>query len=353
MKLAPLHDSCRRASTVFKKLIFLCLFSAIVAAGAYVYIKSELETFLQQPMNVAESEYFQVERGMNLPKLVQALVASEKIKGTPFVPILRLSHPKLTQIKVGTFEIKPNMMLQKFLEQVVTGVGHQFSIRFMEGSRFSQWRDQLAQAEHLDHQITAMSDAEVAKALDLAYENLDGLLLPETYNYTKGMSDLDVLKRAASALKVELDKQWADRSPDLPLKSAYEVLTLASIIEKETAADEERGKVASVFINRLNLGMKLQTDPTVIYGMGDQYDGNIRRRDLQNPTPYNTYVIDGLPPSPIAMVSKKSIYAATHPDETKYLYFVATGTGGHAFNTSLDAHNRSVRAYLKVLKSQQ
>ncbi|MGB2078866.1 MAG: endolytic transglycosylase MltG, partial [Vibrio sp.] len=198
-----------------------------------------------------------------------------------------------------------------------------------------------------------MSEAQIAKALDLPYAKLEGLLLPETYNYTKGMSDLDVLKRAAVALQTELDVQWNDRQNDLPLKSAYEALILASIIEKETAEDSERAKVASVFINRLNIGMKLQTDPTVIYGMGDRYQGNIRRSDLRRATPYNTYVIYGLPPTPIAMVSKKSIQAATHPDKTKYLYFVATGKGGHVFNTNLKDHNRSVQAYLKVLRSQK
>ncbi|MFA0232494.1 endolytic transglycosylase MltG, partial [Vibrio sp. 10N.261.45.A7] len=195
-----------------------------------------------------------------------------------------------------------------------------------------------------------MSEKEIAEKLGIENEKLEGLFLAETYHYTYGTSDLDLLKRAHRDLMNVVNEEWENRADKLPLKSPYEALILASIIEKETAVASERERVSSVFVNRLNKRMRLQTDPTVIYGMGDSYDGNIRKKDLRTPTPYNTYTMSGLPPTPIAMAGKASINAALNPEKSNYLYFVASGTGGHVFSKSLTEHNRAVRAYLKQLR---
>jgi UPF0755 protein len=171
------------------------------------------------------------------------------------------------------------------------------------------------------------------------------MFLADTYQFHRGMSDVDLLKRAHALLQTELDTAWRERAKELPYKSAYEALIMASIVEKETALSSERPTIAGVFVQRLQKGMKLQTDPTVIYGMGDRYKGNIRRADLRRPTPYNTYTNAGLPPTPIAMVGREAIRAALHPDQSKWLYFVAKGDGSHQFSATLEAHNRAVKQY--------
>ena len=196
-----------------------------------------------------------------------------------------------------------------------------------------------------------MSDEEVAKSLGLSHTNLDGLLMPETYHFVAGESDLSILKRASRHLQQTVKQVWENRNTTIPLKNDYELLILASIIEKETAVAKERDKVASVFVNRLNKKMRLQTDPTVIYGIGESFNGDITKKDLRTPTPYNTYVISGLPPTPIAMVGKSAIEAAAHPADTPYFYFVADGFGGHQFSKTLAEHNKAVQVYLKRLRS--
>ena len=181
---------------------------------------------------------------------------------------------------------------------------------------------------------------------NIEQDNIEGWFLPETYSYTVGTTSREILRRAHADMKSYLDKNWKNRDKSLPYASAYDALIMASIIEKETAQATERPRIASVFVNRLNKKMKLQTDPTVIYGVKDRYDGNIRRSDLEDDNPYNTYVINGLPPTPIAMPSKAAIKAALHPDKTNYLYFVAKGGGAHKFSTSLAEHNNAVKRYV-------
>ena len=234
--------------------------------------------------------------------------------------------------------------IESLFARLVAGKEHLYKITLVEGETYSQWLDRFNKAEHWQRLPT---EAELLKSWAVPHSRLDGLLLPETYHYALSDSVETILKRAYQAMTQTLESQWAKRQEKLPFKTPYEALILASIVEKESGVAHERPVIASVFINRLRKGMRLQTDPTVIYGMGDRYDGNIRRRDLRESTPYNTYIINGLPPTPIAMPSLESIHAVMHPADTAYLYFVATGRNGeHYFSKSLKEHNRAVRKYI-------
>ncbi len=338
---------------MLKKLFIIGLATLILVIGAYVYVTQKVTQYVSQPVQVQQPQLFTVKQGTSLNLVLNQLENSQLIEHQFYAKLLRFQYPQLTAIKAGTYQLKPSMDLQQALELFISGKEHQFAITFVEGSQFKEWQQGLKSAEHLKHVTDGMSQQEIAKALGIEHENLEGLFLAETYHYTVGTSDLDILKRAHQKLQTILDSSWQSKQQDLPLESPYEALILASIIEKETAIESERQRVASVFINRLKRRMRLQTDPTVIYGMGDKYTGNIRKKDLRTPTPYNTYVISGLPPTPIAMPGKASIEAALNPEQSDYLYFVASGNGGHVFSKTLTQHNRAVRAYLKVLRSQK
>ncbi|MEO5845188.1 MAG: endolytic transglycosylase MltG, partial [Caldimonas sp.] len=219
------------------------------------------------------------------------------------------------------------------------------AVRFTEGWTFRQIRAELARAESLKPTTAALSDAEVMAALGAPGVSPEGRLHPDTYLYSKGSNDLAVLKRAFRAMDRQLAQVWQERDPATPLRSAEEALTLASIVEKETGTAADRGRVAGVFVNRLRLGMPLQTDPTVIYGLGVAFDGNLRKRDLLADGPYNTYTRTGLPPTPIAVPGKASLLAAVRPEATKALYFVARGDGSSEFSETLADHNRAVNRF--------
>lgn len=336
---------------MIKKItLFLVLVAAVAAAG-YFYIAKQVQHYVNQPLQLDEAEIFTIESGTSFNRVLANLTQAELIDASDMVKFVRRFHPELTQLRAGTYLLQPDLTLSQALELFKQGKEHQFAITFVEGSTFEEWRETLESSPYLQHELVGLSEAEIAKLVGVPHEKLEGLLLAETYHYTFGASDLDIIKRAASKLQSVLDEHWATRQADLPIKSSYEALILASIIEKETAVESERERVASVFVNRLNKRMRLQTDPTVIYGMGDKYDGNIRKKDLRTPTPYNTYTIFGLPPTPIAMPGEASIAAALNPEDSNYLYFVASGTGGHVFSKTLAEHNRAVRAYLKQLRS--
>ncbi|KHA61288.1 ABC transporter substrate-binding protein [Vibrio variabilis] len=338
---------------MIKKITIFLLLVALAAAAGYGYVTKQVEQYIAQPLNIEQEQIFTLKSGTGFNRVLSQLTEKGIIVGSDFSKLVRRFHPELTQLKAGTYLLEPNTTLAQTLELLKSGKEHQFAITFVEGSTFKEWRQALETAEYLEHEMSGLSEAEIAQKLGLEHDKLEGLMLAETYHYTFGTSDLDILKRASSKLQAILDEQWQQRQEDLPLKTPYEALILASIIEKETAVEEERERVASVFVNRLNKRMRLQTDPTVIYGMGDKYDGNIRKKDLRTPTPYNTYTIFGLPPTPIAMPGEASIAAALNPEASNYLYFVASGKGGHVFSKSLAEHNRAVRAYLKQLRSNQ
>ena len=335
---------------MLKKLVILVVLLGVMAAGALGWSYQQVKSSLNDPVANSEPVLLAVKSGTSFRGLLAQLDSDDIIPVSPWTRWIPKLEPQLTRLKSGTYLVAPGMTLRDVLALVASGREHQFSITLVEGDRFTDWRAQLAEAPFITHASEGMSEAEVAKAIGANVNKLEGYLLPETYHYTAGTSDLEVLRRAYRDMAELLDSAWKSRDQSIPLKTPYEALIMASIIEKETAVDGERGVVSSVFMNRLDKGMRLQTDPTVIYGMGDKYDGNIRKRDLRTPTPYNTYTIFGLPPTPIAMPSKASVLAAVKPDQSSYFYFVADGKGGHTFSRTLAEHNRAVRVYLKSLR---
>ena len=248
-------------------------------------------------------------------------------------------------IKPGDYEVTRGMTPADLLDKLVRGDRIVLAVTLVEGWTFRQFREALAKAEHLTHDTAGLSDDEVMKALGRPGVHPEGRFFPDTYHYAKNSGDLAVLRQSLQLMDKRLAAAWEARAPDLPLKTPEQALILASIVEKETGRPEDRADVAAVFVNRLRIGMRLQTDPTVIYGVGAQFDGDLKRSHLTTDTPYNTYTRAGLPPTPIAMPGKASLMAAVQPSGSKALYFVARGDGTSHFSQSLDEHNRAVNRY--------
>lgn len=338
---------------MIKKIALILFILCITAIGASFWVYEQVNAYLNAPVLFNENKLIQVAEGANYHSFTDYLIDQKAISSSPWSRWAVKLYPELTKIKAGVYNIEGKISLKALFKQVSNAKPHQFSITFIEGSTFKDWRATLAESDYLLNETKALTEVEILEKLNLPYQKIEGLLMPDTYHYSFGDSDMDILQRAVKEMQVALTASFAEKANALPIANPYELLTLASIIEKETALDKERDKVASVFINRLNKKMRLQTDPTVIYGMGDAYKGNITRKDLRAPTPYNTYVINGLPPTPIAMPSRASLNAAANPADTAYFYFVADGKGGHVFSTTLEAHNKAVRAYLKTLRDKK
>jgi len=258
--------------------------------------------------------------------------------------LVRLSG-KSGKLKAGHYELKPGTTPWGLIDQWVRGEFAQESLSIIEGWTFQQMRQAIATHPALKHDTLQLSDKELLGKITQEYSAPEGLFFPDTYLFAKGASDLQIYKQAHTVLVKRLNELWRARSPTLPYKTPYEALIMASIVEKETGQATERGRVAAVFVNRLKLGMLLQTDPTVIYGMGREYQGQIRKRDLQRDTPYNTYTRLGLPPTPIALPGAAALLAALHPAQTDALYFVGRGDGTSQFSSQLRDHNRAVNKY--------
>ncbi|PCH60124.1 MAG: aminodeoxychorismate lyase [Gammaproteobacteria bacterium] len=271
---------------------------------------------------------------------------SRSILSKPYYLIGLAKWKRVTgKIKVGEYKMPARITPEEFLDLLVSGDVIQHSLTLIEGWTFDEVLQAVNDNQNLTHTLNDYTVAEVMDRLGLAGEHPEGRFYPDTYHFTHGTTDLEFLKRCYRQMQTILAKEWANRAKDLPLKTAYEALILASIIERETNVDAERAQVSGVFTRRLQRNMRLQTDPTVIYGLGKAFDGNIRRKDLRQDTPYNTYVHKGLPPTPIAMPGVKSIHAALHPDSGKSIYFVAKGNGAHYFSETLQEHNEAVRKY--------
>ncbi|MGY1531186.1 endolytic transglycosylase MltG [Luteimonas sp. A649] len=340
------------------KRIVLVLFvlSALAAGAAGWWAWSGYQRFASAPLaGVEAGDNLVVERGDTLPRVV-ARLRSQGIDAGRDLEWRLLARQLATggRIQVGEYALEPGITARQLLEHMRDGkvVRHRFTI--VEGWNIRELRAALGRAEPLLQTLQQVDDAALMAMLGREGVHPEGRFLPETYAYDRGDTDVDLLRRAAADLERALDAAWEARADDLPIDTPEEALVLASIVEKETGIAEERPMIAGVFTRRLRIGMRLQTDPTVIYGMGSAFTGNIRRSDLLTDTPYNTYTRDGLPPTPIAMVGVDALRAATRPEETDALYFVAVGDGSgrHVFSPSLEAHNAAVRQYVRRYREQ-
>lgn len=316
----------------------------VLCGAAAAFAVQQYQQWLQTPLQLSDDHVLMINPGDNLTKVSQKL-AEDGVLKWPEMWVLYAKLTERTQIKTGEYQLQASMTPDQLLDLLQSDQVISYSVTLVEGKTFKDFLQRLHSQEKIIATLKGKTQQEVLKELGLELEHPEGWFFPETYSYTSGTTDRDILLQAYQKMKTVLDEEWAKREKNLPYKNAYEALIMASIIEKETGVAYERPEIAGVFVRRLRKGMRLQTDPTIIYGMGDRYDGNIRRKDLREATPYNTYVIDGLPPTPIAMPGREAINAALHPKPGKSLYFVAKGDGSHYFSATLKEHNRAVREY--------
>ena len=323
---------------LLRAVLALLLIAALAAGAAWQWLRS--------PLNLAApSVELSIEPGTNPAEVARAWVAAGVQTDARWLYQWFKWSGQAKQIRAGSYEAHTGITPRELLDKMVRGDQVLEQLRLIEGWNWRQVRAALAAAPALKPKTAPMSDAEVMAALGEPGVAPEGRFFPDTYAYSRGVSDLTVLKRAHAAMRGRLTAAWSKRAADLPLKSADEALILASIVEKETGTPADRSRVAAVFVNRLRVGMPLQTDPTVIYGLGENFDGNLRKRDLLADTPYNTYTRGGLPPTPIAMPGAASLQAALNPAPVKSLYFVSRGDGSSEFSDDLAAHNRAVNKY--------
>ena len=333
------------------------LLLVVLALAGLAWQWQRYQRFADTPLaGIGADASLVVARGDSLPAILRHLRAQGVAVGPPlYWQLLARQTGAAGRLQAGEYALPPGTTPRTLLSAMRDGKVLRRMFTIVEGWTIRDLRAALAKVPLLRHATAGMDDAALMAALGHPGQHPEGRFLPETYAWVRGDSDLDLLRRAHAAMDKALAAAWQARAPGLPLRSADEALVLASIVEKETGVADERPRIAGVFVRRLQAGMRLQTDPTVIYGMGERYAGNIRRADLTTDTPYNTYTRDGLPPTPIAMPGKAALQAATRPADGDALYFVAVGDGSgrHVFSRSLDEHNAAVGAYLKRLRAQR
>lgn len=326
------------ATLISALLLLLC--------SVLFFLWQDYQSFLATPIKADQLPVtITVDKGVSFRSLADSLKKQGFDTNVRYLGWHARSQDLAHRIKAGkyTFQQSPNPA--DLLKRFVDGQVDLYQITIVEGWTFRHMLEVLQKHSYIQHSLSGYSDAQIMSSLGRPKESPEGLFLPDTYYFPENTLDIDFLKRSMDTMTAYVDKAWSQRDENLPLQSPYEALILASIIEKETGAAHERPQIAGVFARRLQKGMRLQTDPTVIYGLGEQFDGNIRRRDLQTDTPYNTYTRYGLPPTPIALPGKAAIDAALHPVQASTLYFVARGDGTHHFSVTLEEHNQAVAKY--------
>ena len=329
-----------------RRKFLLLLETGLVLAGLMLGASAwKVHSALVQPLNIAQEELLEVPKGTTPTRTFYRLEADGVIKDAFWLRLYwRFNLPK-QPLHSGEYRMLPGMTVEGLIDLWKRGEMVQYSVTLVEGWNFHQVRAALAKEEKLDHTLDGLSDTQVMDKLGHGGIFPEGRFFPDTYRFVRGMSDAELLKTAYDRLNEVLAKEWERRAPDAPYTEPYQALIMASLVEKETGVPQERGQIAGVFVRRMAMGMLLQTDPTVIYGLGERYSGKLTRAHLKEPTPYNTYVIAGLPPTPIAMVGREAIHAALNPVPGNSLYFVARGDGSHVFSDDLDAHNNAVREF--------
>lgn len=330
---------------MIRKLLVLLETGVVLAGlalGAAFWQQNEA---LHQPLNVTQEQLLDVPAGSTPTGVLNRLEADGVVKDAFWLRLYWRFNLSGQSLHSGEYRMTPGMDAQSLLTLWQRGEVVQYSLTLVEGWNFRQVRAALAKQPKLEQTLTGLSDNELMARLGHPDVYPEGRFFPDTYRYVRGMSDVELLKQAYNRLDEVLDEEWARRAADVPYVDPYQALIMASLVEKETGVPQERGQIAGVFVRRLRLGMLLQTDPTVIYGLGERYNGKLTRAHLKEATPYNTYVIAGLPPTPISLVGREAIHAALNPVSGSSLYFVARGDGSHVFSADLDAHNAAIREY--------
>lgn len=326
---------------LIKKLISLGLIMILVFGGGFFWLVSSPLVLHGDPTE------FHIVPGSSMRSAAREIaLAGVEIKPWALIALARLKRVE-SSIKAGSYEINRGINTLQLLSKLTRGDVTQTEIAFIEGWTFRQMRERLDTHPDVRHDSKGMSEAEIMRLIGAPNGAAEGVFFPDTYLFAKQTKDIDILARAYRTMQRHLGREWAERSSGLPFVDVYQALVMASIVEKETGREQDRPLVAAVFVNRLRQGMLLQTDPTVIYGLGEKFDGNLRKRDLLTDTPYNTYTRVGLPPTPIAMPGLASLQAALHPAQSQSLYFVARGDGSSQFSHTLEEHNQAVSRYQK------
>jgi len=338
-----------KTSSKQRKSSYRILWVVIALILLSVTFVLQLSLFKTYPVQ-GQKQRLSIQYGETYTSFIDRLAKEKKVQ----FPIVLKFYQKFfihDSMKAGVYELKSGMSVRQVLDMIANAENAQMNrVLVIEGTTAKQLITALKKDPLVVNDVGQESDAQILKMLDIPYDHPEGLFAPDTYFFDKGTSDRQILMDLYQRQMKILDDAWENRAPNLPYSNKYQALIMASIIEKETSVERELRQVSGVFVRRLRLGMRLQTDPTVIYGMGDRYNGKITRDDLRTTTAYNTYRINGLPPTPIALPSKKAIEAAMHPDQSDAIYFVATGNGGHKFTSNLQDHNRAVQEYLTVIR---